>query len=227
MTSLTVPGLRNSSSICYFNSILQALAACQTLLEALQSDIRRVQLPPDSTCTALTQLLQDLQPIPAAHQHSRTAQPLLKTFKDSLPDVLFPWGEEHDAAEALEVLLGCLDGEIAACFHATAQQRLVARSTIKAVMARSRSRADPVLATWRAVHLPCQGIMATEMKCTLCRHDFETQLTPFNVLTLPVPLVRDRAGLLGTASVAPGASLGTCLEAAFAFEMVKGVRCPG
>lgn len=74
------------------------------------------------------------------------------------------------------------------------------------------------------VQLPLHGSTAHELQCLRCRHRSVVQLSPFWVLSLPIPTARGTT-LLGNVPAAPGASLEACLASAFAYEALQGWHC--
>ena len=86
-------------------------------------------------------------------------------------------------------------------------------------------RPDAVLQGWQQhVQLPLHGSTAHELQCLRCRHRSVVQLSPFWVLSLPIPTARGTT-LLGNVPAAPGASLEACLASAFAYEALQGWHC--
>ena len=84
---------------------------------------------------------------------------------------------------------------------------------------------DAVLHSWqRHSQLPLHGSTADKLQCLRCRHRSMVQLSPFWVLSLPIPTARGTT-LLGNVPAAPGASLEACLASAFAFEALQGWHC--
>ncbi len=69
-----------------------------------------------------------------------------------------------------------------------------------------------------------QGLLASELQCLRCKHQFASQVTPFLVLPLSIPLAAGRTAL-GHAQAAIGASLEGCLREFFGYEALQGVAC--
>ncbi|KAL4518138.1 hypothetical protein Ndes2526A_g01413 [Nannochloris sp. 'desiccata'] len=246
---LIVDGLRNQGNICYFNSILQALASCNLVLDSLQ----RIQSvvsdggvdSKTQICQGLLDIIKYLQPHSTdISRRSYSAQTLLRTLRTKLGDQdVLPLGEEHDAAEGLELLLQALSSEISAAFHAHAKSPLQIKAALQALLNSnyssspcSNSQPDALLAGWKSIRLPVEGLMATRMQCVKCRHHFDTQFTQFTTLSMPLPTTSASKGgtavaatgnLLGIAHVPSGCSLIPCFDGLFGYELVSGVHCPG
>lgn len=178
-------------------------------------------------CGALVELLRSLQPRDTAHR-SLSSQNLLHTLQSALGDHVLPLGEEHDAAEGLELLMQALSAELTTAFHAHAEKRLQAKAALRSVLkpAQSPAQLDPLLVSWHAMRLPCEGLLAHHMQCVRCRYHFDTQYAPFMTLSMPLPVTAGVSNI-GVARVAPNSSLVPCFDAIFGYELVTGVECPG
>lgn len=190
----------------------------------------------------LLDIIKYLQPHPTnTSRRSHSAQTLLNTLRTKLgnEDVL-PLGEEQDAAEGLELLLQALSSEISAAFHAHAKDALQVKA-VQHVLRNpdvyscpfSISQPDVLLAGWKSMRLPVEGLTATRMQCVKCRHHFDTQFTQFTALSMPLPTAKGgtaittMGNLLGIARVPSDCSLIPCFDALFGYELVSGVHCPG
>lgn len=135
---------------------MQALASCNALIVALQHAAEVCcqgvsQAVPLST--ALLQLLHQLQPLECASGKSLSSATVLTQLRGLLPSGVLQSGQEHDAAEALELLLQCVAAEMRQAFlHSPSSSRneLLARGTLNAVLQRP-AESDPLLAAWRAI----------------------------------------------------------------------------
>ena len=227
---------------------MQALASCNVFLDVLNhaNDFLTAAAAGDQTplrlLDSLLTLLKRLQPQPDARNQIRssTAQPILCTLRDLLGggDHILRLGEEHDAAEALELLMQALHSEISAQFHRGAAGRLNAKSALNTILHQqppsqqtefcyfNSGENDAVLQAWHSLRLPCEGLTAVHMQCVRCRHHFDTHYNPFTTLTVPLPLC-SQISPLGVARVLPRASLVPCFDAIFGYEVVSGVNCPG
>lgn len=84
---------------------------------------------------------------------------------------------------------------------------------------------DPVMCRWRSLaRLVCQGSIASQMTCLTCRHRFASQLTPFLLLPLSIPLGPGHT-LAGNHQAAQSVSLERCLQESLGLEAVHGVEC--
>ncbi len=121
-----------------------------------------------------------------------------------------------DAAEAGAA--AAAPGSVAAAAGAEA-------ADVASTAAQDRCLPDAVLQGWqRHAQLPLHGSSAHELQCLRCRHRSVVQLSPFWVLSLPIPTDRG-ATLLGNVPAAPGASLEACLASAFCYEALHGWHC--
>jgi hypothetical protein len=230
---------------------LQALASSALFLETLQRIQSVISGGDDSEFSEihlrLIEILKDLKPHPTTiTTRSHSSQPLLRTLRTKLgnQDVL-PLGEEHDAAEALELLLQALNIEISALFHRHAHKTLQIKASLQTVLnpdyyfSSNSSSSDALLAGWKKIRLPVEGLIASRMQCVKCRHYFDTQYTPFTTLSMPLPTASSSSSsgkaaaaaatgkMLGIAHVPSGCGLITCFDAMFRYELVTGVHCPG
>lgn len=212
-------------------SFLQALASCDVLLRALDTFRSEIGAPESATplLTALRDLLTRLQPLESGTPApSLSAQPLLAQLRAAFTGggtaAPLPLGEEHDVAEACELLMQALTAETEAAFRGHAKARLEARAALRAVLSPAPVP-DAALAGWRAARMPYEGLLSAQMQCVRCRHHFSTHYTPLATLSLPLPVAG--AAALGVLRVTPGSTLAPCFEATFGFELVTGVGCPG
>lgn len=209
---------------------MQALASSCTLLEILRNGDGL------SSLTALsTQVFTDLQPTTDTRTRSKSCQTLLSALRSVVGEEHLPSGTEHDAAEGLQLLLDAVQDELNAYFRSNTYRMKLSEASLRALLRPDSTparHADPLFSAWRARRLPCEGLMATQMQCLRCMHTFETQHMQFTILTLPIPIEQQRhhgvgsSRALGTVSVPPGISLGSCLELACRTEVMSGVHCP-
>ena len=199
-------------------------------------------------CHGFLDIITALQPhSTTTSTRSHSAQPLLRNLRTKLgnQDDILPLGEEHDAAEGLELLLQALSSEISAAFHSHAQKPLQIKAALEALVNPEyyfspSTSSDACLTGWKSIRLPCEGLLATRMQCVKCRHHFDTQYTKFTTLSMPLPTTTSSktgtsttgvavatGSMLGIARVSPNCSLIPCFDALFGFELVSGVQCPG
>jgi len=223
---------------------LQALASCNLFLDSLQHIQSVISDSKTQFCQGLLDIIKYLQPRPAdVSRRSHSAQNLLRTLRTTLGNqAILPLGKEHDAAEGLELLLQALSSEISAAFYAHAKAPLQYKAALHVLLNPDYysfpsliSQPDVLLAGWKSIRLPVEGLTATRMQCMKCRHHFDTQFTQFTTLSMPLPTVSSSKGgtvsaagnLLGIARVPSGCSLIPCFDGLFGYELVSGVRCPG
>lgn len=199
-------------------------------------------------CHGLLDIIKALQPhSTTTSTRSHSAQPLLRNLRTKLgnQDDVLPLGEEHDAAEGLELLLQALSSEIFAAFHSHAQKPLQMKAALQALINPEyyfspSSSSDACLTGWKSIRLPCEGLLATRMQCVKCQHHFDTQYTKFTTLSMPLPTTASSTtrtstagaavatgNMLGIARVPPNCSLIPCFDALFGYELVSGVHCRG
>ena len=134
--------------------------------------------------TALLALLRALDPGDASgaggRRRSLSPQPVLHPLRSQLPAAALRRGQEHDAAEALELLLQALSTELRHAFKCRAgYPRLVASATLNSVLSRPAG-GDAVLQGWQAVRLasevrwprvhPCAEVAACQFIGALGPH---------------------------------------------------------
>lgn len=192
---------------------------------------------------SLAACLRQLQPA-AAPQPSVTPRALLHALLSRVPEGTLEPGQEHDAAEAVELLGDLVAQELQAALLRGPTKQLALRTTIAAVVsAPDRSGAcgsscgaavhgwpaispDPQLAAWQQhAWLPLRGANAHELCCVRCRHRSAVQLSPFWVLPLGIETL-PRATLLGNVPAALGATLEGSLASFYGYEAVQGWHCP-
>jgi hypothetical protein len=145
---------------------VQALASCDAFSVALQvaAELCSDGPAPAALAAQLAELLRALRPEGQRADDdtwrkggSLSAAAVLHQLRGQLPPGTLRAGEEHDAAEALELLLQAVSCELRAAFkRGPTYPRLLARSGLDAVLGR-RSGGDPLLQAWQAgVRLPCE-----------------------------------------------------------------------
>ncbi|BDA43125.1 probable ubiquitin carboxyl-terminal hydrolase 27 at N-terminal half [Coccomyxa sp. Obi] len=112
-----VPGLRNLGNTCFLNCILQALAPSSHLKSYLRQAICAFGPDAPDVAVALLESLEDLAPVP----HARCCPPvspgpLLSVLRQHVRADVLTDGEQNDAVEALEVLLGALVSQLQSTF---------------------------------------------------------------------------------------------------------------
>ena len=124
----------------------------------------------------------------------------------------------------------CNGHAVAAAADGAAAAQASAAAAAEAALDSSRVRepsgqpANAVLQGWQQQLLPLHGSTAHELQCLRCRHRSVVQLSPFWVLSLPIPTARGTT-LLGNVPAAPAASLQHCLASAFGYEALQGWHC--
>lgn len=194
-----IPGLRNPGNTCFFNSVLQALASSEALREYLRlvataAETAHSTVPP--LLRSLRDCLESLQPN-ATSTRTVDSEDVLSAVGDQHGDVLSS-GDQHDAAEALQLLMdgvgdqmrhwvaGSLQHELQtpSLLHLPAISQLPACTGYQAAELPS---AACLFHKWRELtQLPLGGTLRDESTCLSCRTTAECQYTPFTLLTLPI-----------------------------------------
>jgi hypothetical protein len=126
---------------------LQALASCHVVLQQLESTLQALSassLTAAPLAAALTACLRQLQPQPvSARQHSVTPRALLHALLSRIPEGTLKPGQEHDAAEAVELLGDLLAQELQAAFLRGPAKQMALRASVAAVAGAAGSAAEP------------------------------------------------------------------------------------
>jgi ubiquitin carboxyl-terminal hydrolase 30 len=220
-----ITGLKNFGNVCYLNAIIQALASCSTLLDFLSKWVENLDGCSDNPlATHLLALLQTLNASPTTGTASASAKDVWHWLQHNTAHECFAPNQEHDAAEALAVLLSLLASEANVHSAAPLDKKEGLGSLFCAPQKVLGAEPDVASIQWQQSRLPCEGRHAVELQCLRCTHKFATQFTPF--LVLPLPLEGSSAhSQLGIAAVAPGTSLRGCLRQVSGYEVITGATC--
>lgn len=131
-------------------SLLQALASCSSLVRQLQqaaSTLPELQPADGSFTAALLECLERLQPCDehAAAPASVSPARVLHALRQRIGDAVLPAGEEHDAVEAFEVILGVVELELQRAFAHSAKLQLEAQGSLAALLRPPAQEVAPAL----------------------------------------------------------------------------------
>ena len=117
--------------------MMQALASCPSLLQQLDLATRSLpglEPPQDSFAMALLTCLQRLQPVALENPTSESPADVLHALRQCIGNDILPAGQEHDAVEAYEVMLGLVGDELQKAFISTAKLQLEAQGSLAALL---------------------------------------------------------------------------------------------
>ncbi|PHH77111.1 hypothetical protein CDD80_935 [Ophiocordyceps camponoti-rufipedis] len=208
-------GLGNRDNSCYQNSILQGLAALDSLPEFLSACVRAVgpQHEDDDVAQTLRDLLGDL------NDSSNNGKTI---WTPSLLKSMSTWTQQ-DAQEYYSKLLDDIDKAVA---KAVSESRRF--SGLEADCGRDEAAASqhsddsgyqslpsgPDLSAIKPLRNPLEGLLAQRVACVQCGFSEGLSMIPFNCLTLSLGLDKNRHDLFER------------LDAYSRVESIEGVDCP-
>ncbi|RHY89100.1 hypothetical protein DYB35_002407 [Aphanomyces astaci] len=158
MADVTVPGLRNLGNTCYFNAVLQALAASQFFQEYVAGLIDAGEAASEQRpfAAVLQQCLSDLSPQPRKYIHSVVPRDLNCMLSEDTS--MFRGMHQQDAEEGFQFIMEKLEKEIN-------QSKPDTCSLSTLLPARAPFTAD---GTSAPIH-PFYGLTGNLLECNVCQ----------------------------------------------------------
>jgi ubiquitin C-terminal hydrolase len=211
--SLTMFGLVNIGNTCFLNAVLQALARCPPLVDALLKQPRLRDSKKAPLVPAFQQFFQDSQ-----HATLLTPSGIVKTLLAVVADCEDDWYRPRQQADAAECIQYILDGLHDAMYR---QVRITIHGDPETTEQKAQTKA---LESWSSFYAKeyspivehFYGQYQIRITCDACKSVSE-RYEPWLMLKLPIP-----GGEKVGASVP---SFADCMNAALAAEVIEGYAC--